>query len=38
MNYDYDKVYVIYPYTTKKDIEKQIGIKSRFIQENNNDI
>lgn len=35
--FDYDKVYVIYPYTTKKDTEKQIGTKSRYIKENNND-
>lgn len=35
--FDYDKVYVIYPYTAKKDIEKDLGIKSRHIKENNND-
>lgn len=35
--FDYDKVYVIYPYTTKKDIEKDLGIKSRYIKDNKND-
>lgn len=35
--YNYDKLHIIYPYTSKKDIEKELGIKSRYIKENNND-
>ena len=35
--FDYDKIYIQNPYTSKKDIEKEIGIKSRIIKENNND-
>ena len=35
--FNYDKLHIIYPYTSKKDIEKQIGIKSRYIKENNNE-
>ena len=35
--FDYDKIYIQNPYTSKKDIEKEIGIKSRLIKENNND-
>lgn len=35
--FNYDKLYIIYPYTPKEDIEKEIGIKSRYIKENNND-
>lgn len=35
--FDYDKIYFQNPYTSKKDIEKEIGIKSRYIKENNND-
>lgn len=35
--FDYDKIYFQNPYTSKKDIEKEIGIKSRIIKENNND-
>lgn len=34
--FDYDKLYFIYPYTSKKLTEKITGIKSRFIKENNN--
>lgn len=32
--FDYDKAYIIYPYTSKEDIEKEIGISSRFIKGN----
>ena len=35
--FEYDEIHFLYPYTTKKDIEEYIGIKSRFIKENNND-
>lgn len=35
--FDYDKVYIVYPYTTKKDIGAYLGIKSRYIKENHND-
>lgn len=35
--FDYDKLYVVYPYTSKKDIEKDLKIKSRYIKENDND-
>ena len=35
--YEYDKLHIIYPYTSKQVIEKEIGIKSRFIRENQND-
>ena len=35
--FEYDKLHIIYPYTSKKDIEKETGIKSRYIKENNND-
>lgn len=35
INIDYDKAYVFYPYTSKEDIEKELGIKSRFIKDNN---
>lgn len=35
--FNYDKLYIIYPYTTKKDIEKELNIKSRYIKANNND-
>lgn len=35
--FDYDKLYIIYPYTPKEDIEKVIGIKSRYVNENMND-
>ena len=30
--FDYDKLYVVYPYTSKKDIEKDLKIKSRYIK------
>ena len=32
--FDYDKAYIIHPYTSKEDIEKEIGITSRFIKDN----
>lgn len=35
--FEYDKLHIIYPYTPKEFTEKEIGIKSRFIKENNND-
>ena len=35
--FNYDNLYIIYPYTSKKDIEKELNIKSRYIKENNND-
>ena len=35
--FDYDEIHFAYPYTPKKEIEEYIGIKSRFIKENNND-
>lgn len=35
--FDYDQIHIIYPYSSKEDIENQIGIKSRFIRENQND-
>ena len=35
--FNYDKLYIIYPYTSKEDIEKEIGIKSRYVNENMND-
>jgi hypothetical protein len=35
--FNYDKLYIIYPYTPKEDIEKEIGIKSRYVNENMND-
>lgn len=35
--FNYDKLHIIYPYTSKKDIEQEIGIKNRHIKENNND-
>lgn len=33
--FDFDKAYIVYPYTTKEDIEKDLGIKSRYIKDNN---
>lgn len=33
--FDFDRIYVAYPYTAKEQIEKDIKIKSRYIKDNN---
>lgn len=36
-NFDYDKVYIFEPYQSKNEMEKQIGFKSRVLQETVNE-
>ena len=36
-NFDYDKVYIFEPYQSKDEMEKQIGFKSRVLQETVNE-
>lgn len=33
--FDFDKIYIAYPYTSKDQIEKDLNIKSRYIKDNN---